>query len=100
MRTTSVSLPFRPFTNILFVGFYTTVSDQIKAELPKEITLYTENKMENEFNLTLSCLHSYSYKFIATVEIHLEILKKPNTFKYDVSTPPPQLKLLHSHPLI
>ena len=98
MRTTSVSLPFRPFTNILFVNFHTIVSDRIKAELLEELTDYTENKMENESNLTLTYHHSY--KLITTVEIRLEILKKTNTFNYDVSTPPPQLKLLHSHPLI
>jgi hypothetical protein len=74
MRTISVSLPFRPYTNILFVYFYTTVNDQIKAELLEELTDYTENKMENESNLTLTYLHSY--KLITTVEIRLEILKK------------------------
>jgi murein tripeptide amidase MpaA len=98
MRTISVSLPFRPYTNILFVYFYTTVNDQIKAELLEELTDYTENKMENESNLTLTYLHSY--KLITTVEIRLEILKKTNPFNYDVSASPPQLKLLRSHPLI
>jgi hypothetical protein len=72
----------------------------MKAELLEELTDYTENKMENESNLTLSCLHSYSYKLIATVEIRLEILKKTITCKHDVSTPLPQLQLPHSHPLI
>lgn len=100
MLKISVSLPFRPFTNVLFVDFYTTVNDQMEAELQEEITVYTENKMEKKSNLTPSWLHSYSYKLIPTVQIHSEILKKPYTFKYDVSTPPPQLQLTHSHPLI
>lgn len=68
------------------------------AELQEETTVYTENKIEKKSNLTISWLHSY--KLIPAVQIHSEILKKPYTFKYDVSTPPPQLQLTHSHPLI
>jgi hypothetical protein len=98
MLKISFSLPFRPFTNVLFVDFYTTVNDQVEAELQEETNVYAENKMEKKSNLTLSWLHSD--KLIPTVQIHSEILKKPYTFKYDVSTPPPQLQLTHSHPLI
>jgi hypothetical protein len=46
MLKISFSLPFRPFTNVLFVDFYTTVNDQVEAELQEETNVYAENKME------------------------------------------------------
>jgi hypothetical protein len=71
----------------------------MEVELLEEITDDTENKIENESNLTLYYLYLNSRKLIPTVEIHLEILKTPITLKHGVSIPPPQLHLMHSHPL-